>query len=497
MKHILAVSLFLILMVGVGLVSGQEKTSLSQSYASAYFQLKFDYPADWEIIEQLAGPMLLNYDYRNSQPYDPGHARMQFWTTDFLDELLAQGIEVDTSGSVELLNSLRKVFDSDEKNQMGVASPMMIGGLPAARAEGTFLKNPTLFLAINVKDDEFIIAFGDVYGDALTDFKDLFLQIVATAQFNPTQFSDELPAINPNNAAQITRYKSLRTLNRRDGQTDQVSLSPDGMWAASALGSTGLKLWDVATAELVHHFRDVSAYQSVFLPNTEQLVAVYAFEENLQVINLKSQEVLKVASDAELSAVAVTPDGKTLVTGGWSGKTQVWDPTSFTVLQTLAEIADTRIDAVSASSTHIAATHTKGQVALYELNNLDSMQLLPIGEGSAKVLAFSADGSRLAIITTASDYLVFDVENTEQLLLGSSESNSRGGSAVLNQDGSLLAITATNDGLIWLIDVATGELLVKLSQGGDEVSALAFSADDTLLLAGGFYDETLILWAVP
>lgn len=70
------------------------------------------------------------------------------------------------------------------------------------------------------------------------------------------------------------------------------------------------------------------------------------------------------------------------------------------------------------------------------------------------------------------------------------------GSAVaLNHDGSVLAVTTLKDSDIALIDVATDTTLAVLSQGGDEVSGLAFSPDGTRILAGGFYRDTLVIWA--
>jgi len=498
MKHLqaLAVSLALILLPIFSQVLGQENISLSESYTSAYYQLTFDYPSGWDVIDQPAGPMLLNYEYNNSQPYETGHARLQIWPPQMLHGLRERGRDVDTSGSVELLDSLRPIFDSGDREKMGVAKVIEFGGVEGARADGTFLGNPTIFLAVCAQKDECIMIFGDTHEGEFADSENLFLQVAASVSYKAAQFSTELATINSSNAEDITRFKSLRWLDRRTGQTEQVALSPDGTWAVSALGSDGVKLWDIETGALAHHFEDVEANQIAFLPDSKQLVTVYPFEESLQVIDVTSQEVLRFPVEDKLGAVDISPDGETIVTGSWSGKVQLWDAKSYGIIKTLGETIDDRINAVAISESHIAATHEKGNAALYSLNNPDSAHLLPIGEGVAYALAFSGDGTRLAVVTSSNQYLVFDVASAKQILSGSGADDFTS-SALLNQDGSLLVLTTDDDQFIRFIDVAKGKTLAELRQGGDHVSALAFSADEKLLLAGGLYDETLILWAVP
>ena len=65
-----------------------------------------------------------------------------------------------------------------------------------------------------------------------------------------------------------------------------VALSPDGKHLASAGGRDGVKLWDVATGQLV-----------------------FAFEGQAEIVN----------------AVAFSPDGKRLASAGTTGKVAVWD----------------------------------------------------------------------------------------------------------------------------------------------------------------------------
>jgi hypothetical protein len=216
--------------------------------------------------------------------------------------------------------------------------------------------------------------------------------------------------------------------------------------------------------------------------------------------------VWEVAGTNSVSAVAFSSDGQQVASGGGSQDptAEVWDATDGTLLATFP--APSRSGAVSTG----VASLDFSPAGLLAIGGFVISTGYPVPGGAADVwrladetivhsfggsyVSFSADGTRLATGGGgANQYLAVREIPSETLVASFSD-----GGGVLSPDGQTLATGFNFDGDITLWDVASGNALQTLGNGG-EVRTLAFSPDSQMLAsAGGGVDpdSTIKLWRV-
>jgi WD40 repeat protein len=156
------------------------------------------------------------------------------------------------------------------------------------------------------------------------------------------------------------------------------------------------------------------------------------------------------------NAIAISPDGKSLYTAGWTGPIIVWDIASGAQVRTFGDP----------------------------------------NRGGVNRIVLSRDGSLLASAGGASTdpIILWDATSGRQLRTFSGHTDSVTDLA-FSPDGKLLA-SASNDVSIKLWNVATGNLIQTLLGHTQPAISLAFSPDGALL-ASIANDEGAWLWGVP
>ena len=106
-----------------------------------------------------------------------------------------------------------------------------------------------------------------------------------------------------------------------------IGFSPDGKWLAIGDTNDHLKIWDVATQQVIRELRGCAGF---FSPQGDTLATVF-LRENAQTIviwDLKQGTEIHRCSGGHLAAVtavAFSADGTRLATGGRGGQVMVWD----------------------------------------------------------------------------------------------------------------------------------------------------------------------------
>lgn len=157
-------------------------------------------------------------------------------------------------------------------------------------------------------------------------------------------------------------------------------------------------------------------------------------------------------------------------------------------LYTLTAHTDRVTDvAFSPDGAYLASSGRDGKIRLWDTQSWQEVQAFDIDLSDLNVIAFSPSGNLIASSET-----IWDVASRQ--VIHKIEEPGEGGHVAFSPDGSMLAV-AGFPATVKLWDVESGETLARLRHA-DELMDVDFSPDGTLLATGG-YDNTIVIWGIP
>lgn len=218
------------------------------------------------------------------------------------------------------------------------------------------------------------------------------------------------------------------------GGCSDIAFSPDGRSIAGADSSArNLRLWDAATGEVRRSFLlpvyderldlKASADHIAFSPDGSRLIT--ADQSVVRVWSVASGgEVLHFDPEGVIEAMALSPDGKTLATGGWrEGRRavlQMWDAATGRLLRRFPEqqFGITAV-AFSPDGRTLAEAHPEPSgggyiVRLWDATSGKRLRTLSGHTADVTALAFAPDGKRLVSGSDDTTLIVWDVQRGER-----------------------------------------------------------------------------------
>jgi WD40 repeat protein/beta-lactamase regulating signal transducer with metallopeptidase domain len=192
-----------------------------------------------------------------------------------------------------------------------------------------------------------------------------------------------------------------------------------------------------------------------------------------------------------VQALAFTPDGRSLI-GAGDRVIRLWDPVTGAQQRVLRGHTD-HVTALALSpdgGTLVSGSHDL-TVKVWDLVAGKERLTLKGHLGSLSSVAVSADGTRIASGDHWSSIRLWDGSDGRQLMVHEDHGKSVNALA-FSPDGKTLA-AGGDGGVIRLCDSASGRIVKTLERPGERWRALAFSPDGKTLAAGG-YDHGLVLW---
>jgi len=210
-----------------------------------------------------------------------------------------------------------------------------------------------------------------------------------------------------------------------------------------------------------------------------------------------------VATGGHVNSVALSPDGKRLVTGHSGRALRVWDITTGKELTSLSGAHTGYLSQVefSPDGKQFVSGDSSGEIKVWDAADVDKAITLINHGNYIFSVAFSPDGKQLVSVSMGSGEIkVWDAGTGAEIITfgGHHETITITGNqvgltcAAFSPDGKHI-VSAGTDGTINIFDSASGNEVMELTGHNHPIWAVSFSSNGKLL-ASGSDDNTIKIW---
>jgi WD40 repeat protein len=304
------------------------------------------------------------------------------------------------------------------------------------------------------------------------------------------------------------RGDELMTLGRHDSAVSGLALSPHGKWAASISEDGVVKIWDLAAHKEVIAWRAHTepakgtpshpGHAVAFSPDGETL-ATGGRDQFVRLwkgtIGQKLAEMEKLEDDC--TTLAFSHDGRVLAAASIHGELSLWSLSSN--LPELLNRWETKVFptynlVLSPDGAHLATAGYDQRVRLWDISEPQTLRQLPAFDGTTFPTALSPDGKWLVAAGSGTHALRRWKLPARQEGRSWPERHAQFMSLAFSRDGLVLASGLSN-GEIVLWDMTDERDPISLLGHEKYVLGLAFSQDGRTLISAG-WDKTVRLWDV-
>jgi WD40 repeat protein len=293
-----------------------------------------------------------------------------------------------------------------------------------------------------------------------------------------------------------TQGKLLAVLERKligHKWVNSVAVSPDGKWAASGAGSSHerndwtVKIWDLDTGEcrktLEGHNDEV---RSVAITPDGKRILSGSFDKTVRVWDaISGREVAKLKGHTDgIWTVIALWDNAHGLSGGYDGTLKLWDLASGTCLKTIACGTVVLSGAVNTAGNRALSGHGDLSVRHWNLETGECLAVLKGHSGFVDSVRITPD-ERFAV-SSSEDKTVKVWDLKTRTCVGTLEGHRNSVMSVaISPDGTLIASTGFIDDTVRLWDLKSGACLqvIKLEATECPIS-VAFSPDGLRLVVG-------------
>jgi WD40 repeat protein len=245
-------------------------------------------------------------------------------------------------------------------------------------------------------------------------------------------------------------------IKQHDGPVKGVAFAPNGATLATASADTTVKVWDLRAfsprMQPIDVFQHGDAVEKVIFSPIGTLISC-SIDGMVRLLHRGETIILRGHTD-EVNAIAQSPDGQLLVSGGHDQTIRLWDMLTHETVAIINHHSDwVRKLRFHPSEPILLSASRDGSACLWDINQPTTPNLLNVmrHQGDVRAAVFDASGR--------------------------------------------IAATGSIDGLIQLWDTSDGNKIGTLVGHSKPVLSLAFHPKNTLLASGGG-DNIIRLWGI-
>jgi WD40 repeat protein len=286
---------------------------------------------------------------------------------------------------------------------------------------------------------------------------------------------------------------------------DVIAITPDSRYAL--LGNAFdfqakafvIRVYDVQGLEIVRnlagHGPDAGEVQDIVV-SPDGRRAMSAASNTIKVWDLESgQEVLTLRDASAIRALALTPDGRFLLSGSGDRAIKIWDcitgakvgqfPSGH--IQGITDLA------VTPDGIYAVSSSGDGGLKIWDWQRQTLTQTCAGHTGSVNAIAITADGRH--VVSASSDRAVrqWDIQTGKPLSMPPPASTITSPLAITPDDRFVIACYGRDPTTLGVWDMHSGELGHTLAGHSGDVTAVDFT-DDGAWLVSASADHTLRLW---
>jgi RNA polymerase sigma factor (sigma-70 family) len=202
----------------------------------------------------------------------------------------------------------------------------------------------------------------------------------------------------------------LRTLSGNPAGFARLEFSPDGAVLAASGNNLSIQLWQVSTGRLLRQWSwpkgkdpHTDANDLAFSPDGRILATAVFRDHSVFLWDTATGEQLAQLPHQMVRSVAFTPDGQTLLSGGWDRYYRCWDVACRTAGEAYlvgdgaddpaGKRDDPRVECVTYSPDGrlMATLHVDGKIRIWDGSRRRLLSTYPGWKGQGRLLAFSPD----------------------------------------------------------------------------------------------------------
>jgi hypothetical protein len=231
-------------------------------------------------------------------------------------------------------------------------------------------------------------------------------------------------------------------------------------------------------------------------PDGKTLVSV-GNDGAVRVWNAHTGELLKMLTghSAWVGSVVISPDGSRAITAGGDNVIRVWDLKTYKeVMKLEGHTVAIRSLALTADGKTLISGGSDKTCRAWNLTTGEEIRRYGDGKESIESVAVTPDGKYVLAGTDSGAVTVFDAKTGAAQSKYDKHDGTLVYTVLTTLDGKT-AVSGARDKDVHVWDVATGKELRRLKGHGDQVYQVALGADDRYLVSAS-YDKTVRVWDV-